>query len=173
MIISIIGNSNLNKMSKLLNKSKEEIEQMIAETARIVAESGNEILAVPDYAQAFFIKKYKEASGKKAIGSVPLDDKRWGCSWLEQDICDEVMNTGNWLENSYEIMINADLVLMIGYGPGTISELMFLKYPWKAEKPMPRVLIIEDFLRAKIPEELAFNMKNIEYIKLSELKEAL
>lgn len=173
MIVSIIGSSNLGRMARILNKSKDEIKDLISETAKVIADSGYDILIVPDSAQAFFAKKYREFGGKRVIGAIPKKDKVWGYSWLEEDLCDEVWDAGTWLEQPYFIVSNCDLVVMMGLAPGVVGELSFFKYDWKAEKPMPTVLVVEDFLRQRFPEELGFDLENIKYVKLNELKEAI
>jgi len=173
MIISIIGSSSINRIAKILGKSEDEIKQMIGEVAKIVAESGSWILAVPEGAQKVFIQKYKEFGGKKAIALIPEGDKKWGFGWLEENICDEKMNCGTWIDLPYFIMSNCDLVIQMAFGAGTISELVFLNYPWE-DRPKPKVLSIKDFLRnGKLPEEFGFGKKDIDYISIKELKKKL
>jgi hypothetical protein len=174
MIVSVIGSQNVEKLAKILGKNKKEINEMISEVAKIIAESGNEIIAVPEGLQGFFMKKYKEFGGKKAIGVVPKEDKQWGHEWLEHHLCDETLNAKTWFEQPFFMMTDCDIVVMMGFGLCTIGELSFLKFPWSRKKPKPKVLVVKEFLRGKLPEELSYDLKDyIEYVSLKELKKKL
>jgi hypothetical protein len=169
MIVAIIGSRWISKIAKVLGKDQERIKQMISQTARIVAESGMDIIAIPEGTQAFFMKEYKKFGGRKAIGVIPKQDKRWGYSWLESKICDKVVDSGTWTENPYYLVTHCDIVLMLSFGLGTTSELVYFKYPWKKKKP--KLFAVKEFLRGRMPPEL--ELKEMSYVSLKDLRRKL
>lgn len=155
MKIGIIG------PSKLRDKEK------ISEIAKIVAESGNEIVLTPDKGSSseFFAQEYIKNKGKKVYEILPLDDKEFGYSWVNLDLGEHI-NCSTWRNQPEKLNEETDVLLCIGYSVGGLIEICYTK--WFKPK---LVYIIKELVSGNLPKELD-NLK-LEYISINDLKEKL
>ena len=164
MRIGIIGPSKLEYLDEVNKKAREIIEGL----AKVVAESGNEIVVVPDKGSAseFFGVVYKRNKGRKLYEVVPLDDKEFGLSWLNLDIGQHI-NCGTWRNQPEKLNEETDILLCIGYAVGVLAEIAYTK--WFKPKP---VYIVKELVSGKLPIEVEKSL-DLKYVSLSELKKAL
>jgi hypothetical protein len=160
--ISLIGAGNIKfHYFELLKLKEEDFDKQIREIAKVLADSGNEIVLLPDKGAPFEIaKKYKEFKGKKVIGTVPCSDTDFGIKHLQQyinaemnnqKVFDEIIDTNNWYKQDLTCCIYGDVILMLGNSLGSFGELVYGYYLYKlfiGDKPEVRAL------REKIHKEV-------------------
>ena len=83
--ISLIGAGNIKfHYNEMLGIKQEEFSKQITEIAKVLAESINEIVLLPDNGAPFEVaKRYKEFEGKQVIGTVPYSDTDFGIKHLQ------------------------------------------------------------------------------------------
>jgi len=164
MRIGIIGPSKISYLDEI-NKDARKI---IEELAKIVADSRNEIIVVPDKGSAseFFAQEYLKHKGKKVYEVVPLDDKEFGLSWMNLDIGEHI-NCKTWRNQPEKLNEETDCLLCIGYAVGVLAEIAYTK--WFKPKP---VYIINELVSGKLPVEVEKSLK-LKYISAKELKKEL
>jgi len=108
MRIGIIGPSKV-EVLKEINKRYEEI---LVEIANKVADSGVEIIGVPDYGSVseFFIKSFIDLGGKKVFSLIPLDDKEFGIGWVNVKLGEQI-NCGTWRNQPEKLNEECDVLL--------------------------------------------------------------
>ena len=125
----------------LLSLTKEKISQHCDEIALALAESGAEIVLLPDRGICFDIaKKFKEFGGKKVIGVVPKSDKKFGINHLKayidfelkgKKLFDEIIDSGDWYSANQTHCLFGENILVIGFSLGSLGELSFGYYMYK------------------------------------------
>jgi len=140
--VSLTGPGNIDHhFSKLLNIPTNKFEKHVNEIAKVLADSGNEIIFLLDRGVAFEIaKKYKEFNGRKVFGAVPKQDKDFGIKHLQPyiTIVDEIIDTDNWYKQDMINAILGDVVLMLGNSLGSLREItagFYLYKLFQGEKP--------------------------------------
>jgi len=142
MRLSLIGPGDIQfHFQKILEISEEKFKKEIEKIAEALAESGAEIVVLPDRGISFQIAKlYKLKGGKKVIWAIPKDDKTFGTKHLESYIqekvngkmvCDEIINTGDWYKHDLIKGLLGNAILYLGSSPGTNGELNYAVYLYK------------------------------------------
>jgi len=164
MRIGIIGPSKMQYVEEINSEAK----KIIVQLSKVVAESGNEIVVVPDKGSAseFFAQEYLKHRGKKVYEMVPLDDKEFGLSWMNLEIGEHI-NCGTWRNQPEKLNEETDCFLCIGYAVGVLAEIAYTK--WFKPKP---VYIINELVSGKLPIEVERSLK-LKYIDADELKKVL
>jgi hypothetical protein len=167
MKIGIIGPSDIPGFCRLLNLK--DYETKVLQIAGIVAKSGHSIVIVPhkDSVSELFALKYKEEAGSKVICIVPLDDLEFGTEMLNHEISDEVMNAGSWRNVPETLDENSDILLCLGFGPGSLIEICQTKW-FKVKK----ILVVSDFISQKLPSEVNARLP-IDYIGFSQVESSV
>ena len=159
MKIGIIG------PSKIVEDSREKISKL----AKIVAESGNEIVITPDKGSAseFFAQKYLESSGKKVWEILPEDDKEFGYKdWVNVDL-GEAINCGTWRNQPEKLNEETDILLCVGYAVGVLAEIAYSK--WFKPKP---VYIVNELVSGKLPQEVEKSL-DLRYVEADAVEKEL
>jgi hypothetical protein len=161
MRLGIIGPSKLES----LNEVNKDARKIISDIARLVANSNNEIIVVPDKGSAseFFAQEYFKSKGRKIYEIVPLDDKEFGISWLNLNVGEHI-NCGTWRNQPEKLNEECDAFLCIGYAVGVLAEIAYSK--WFKPKP---VYIVKKLVSGKLPKEVEKSLR-LEYVSLSQLK---
>ena len=164
MKIGIIGPSKLQHIEEVNEEAKKIIERL----AKLVANSGHEIVVVPDKESTseFFGLEYIKNKGKKVYEVVPLDDKEFGLTWLNLDLGEHI-NCGTWRNQPEKLNEETDILICIGYAVGVFAEIAYTK--WFKPKP---VYIIKKLVSGKLPIEVERSL-NLKYISLTDLKKIL
>ena len=149
-----IYGGDINERKKLLDK-----------VAKIIAESGNEIILTPDKNSLLehFGEKYLESGGKKVWLIVPTEEAGHE-NYLNTKI-GEIISSKDWSRQADEFTKNSDVLLCVGYAWGALKEIACAQYSKGKE-----VYIIKEFVSGKLPEELNFL---VEYVSLKDLKKIL
>ena len=152
MKIGIIGPSKLREKDK------------IAEIAKIIADSRNEVFltADKDSSSEFFAEEYMKNNGKKIYSVLPLDDKEFGYDWVNTELGEQI-NCGTWRNQPEKLDEETDILVSIGHSVGGIIEMCYTK--WFKPKP---VYIITDIDDEKLPKVMKEEL-DIRYISIDEL----
>ena len=164
MRIGIIGPSKMQYVEEINSEAK----KIIVQLSKVVAESGNEIVVVPDKGSAseFFAQEYLKHRGKKVYEMVPLDDKEFGLSWMNLEIGEHI-NCGTWRNQPEKLNEECDILLCLGFGAGVLIEIAYSK--WFKPK---QVYIIKKLISRKLPDELEKSLK-LNYVTIKEFKDVL
>lgn len=177
MKISILGAGDRDKILRHAGLSEPELDSIIREVGALLAKLGAEIVIVPARGIPYEVAKaYKEAGGKKVIGLVPRDDKRYGIKHIEEylQIADEEVNIGSWYDLNGEIASYGDAAICIGLSPGAMLDICFMKYHQKYLGSKTRLIIFKNTVSEKLPPELEEDLKGMVYIaSVQELEKAL
>lgn len=159
MKIGIIGPNKLWKGD--LGKRK----KLIDKAAKIIADSGHEIVLTPDKNSIleYFGNKYLEFGGKKISLVIPTKEKDYK-SYLNIRL-GKIISSKDWDRQANEFNRQCDVFVCIGYSWGAMKEIACAQYFNKK-----KIYILEEFVSKKLPEELNFLVK---YIKLKELLKIL
>jgi len=152
--VSILG-SKIEKVIKHTNLTREELRNLIKEIALFLL--NNEIVIVPDKGIPLEIAKiYKKNKGKKVIGLVPLEDRRYGIEHIKDYLpfVDEKVNLRDWYNVNGEIAGYSDYCIVVGLSPGVIIELGFLKYQYKYLKKKTKVFVFKNTISRKLHKEI-------------------
>lgn len=152
----------------IIGPSKLREKELIFSVAKIIADSGHEVILVSDKdsSSEFFALEYLKTGGKKVYSLIPLEDKEFGFSWVNQEI-GEVINCGTWRNQPEKLNEECDVLISLGYSAGGLIEICYSK--WFGKKP---VYILDEFIDSKLPKELEKSL-DLHYIGLGELKEKL
>jgi hypothetical protein len=164
MKIGIIGPSKLEYLEEVNPDSK----KLLLSLAKDVADSGNEIVIVPDKGSVseFFGQEYLRSKGKKLYELVPFDDKEFGYSWVNTQL-GEIINCGTWRNQPEKLNEETDILLCIGYAVGVLAEIAYTK--WFKPKP---VYIIKELVSGNLPIEVNRSL-NLKYISFKDFKKQL
>lgn len=162
MRIGIIGPSKV-----------EEREEEISRLAKIVANSGNEIVVTPDKGSSseYFAKVYKKHDGKKVWEVVPLDDKEFGYTWINTEL-GESINCGTWRNQPERLNEETSAFICIGYSVGVLAEMAYTKWFNPRNNGKKPVYIIKEMVSMKLPDEINERL-DLRYIGLDDIKNEL
>jgi hypothetical protein len=160
MRIGILGPTKISELEKI-NKNAVKI---IKDLSKILAESGNEIVVVPDKGSVseLFAKEYINFGGKKVYSIIPLEDKEFGYGWVNLDLGEKI-NCGTWRNQPEKMNEETESLLCLGYAEGVMAEIAYSK--WFKPKP---INIIKELIDGEFPKSAVkkLNLKYISYKKL-------
>jgi len=162
MNIGIIGPNDM-KYLKEINKDAEII---LLDLAKILAESGQEIVITPEKNSIleFVGQNYKKFNGKKVKEVVPLDDDYQ--NYLNVDL-GEIISCSKWENQPSTLNKSCDLFICVGYGAMVMAEIGFSKY-YNPKK----IYIIKELITSAMPKEVNESL-DLEYISIKDLKSKL
>lgn len=154
MKIGIVG------PNRIFNGNLEKTKELICEVARMIAESGHEIVLTPDKDSllVYFGEKFLEYGGKKVNLVIPLDDDYE--KYLDVSF-GKIVSCSMWNNQPRKFNEISDMFICIGYAWGGMSEIACTQYFNKI-----KTYVLKEFVSEELPEELNFL---IEYIKIEEL----
>jgi len=152
----------------IIGPSKSRIKEKILKIAKIIAESGHEVVLTADKESSseYFAQIYIENNGKKLYSVLPLDDKEFGYDWVNVDLGEKI-NCGTWRNQPEKLDEETDILVSIGHSVGGIIEMCYTK--WFKPKP---IYIITDIDSEKLPSVMEKEL-DIHYIPINELKDKL
>lgn len=168
--VSLLGTSQISNITGS-GVTKEELERLIGKIAEVLAENAEEVFAVPDDGVFFDLAlKYKDKGGKKFTSVVPSGDKKYGIEHLQDNLgkSDERREVEDWYTLNGEIAAMGDVAIVIGYSGGVFSDLSFLKYHKKFFDDRTKVVIFENTVSQRLPEELEDDIGCVTYITSSQ-----
>jgi len=137
---------------------------MIDKVARIIADSGHEIILTPNKNSLleYFGQKYIESGGKNVWLVVPLEEDDYQ-THLNVDV-GEIINCHDWDRQANEFNRQCDIFVCIGYAWGAMKEIACARYFNKK-----KIYVLNEFVSEKLPDELSYLLEYIPFSKLTEI----
>lgn len=178
--ISVIGPTNLQKLSKLTQKPIDFFLEKAKKLGKILAENGAELWINSDKGMLIGVARaYKKNGGKKLVILWPRKSEPWPNEHTKPYIkyADEIRKELNWFWSNYNVVALPDICICVGLSAGTLSELAYIKWNYRLKRGnLKKLVAIKELLReGKLPPEIEFDIKEIvTYInKVEELKDLL
>ena len=185
MRVVLLGPGDISKIWRYTKATEEEVEEVIGDFGKFLAENDFEVLLVPSRGIHYEIAKtYKENGGKKVVGVVPRGDKRYGIDHIEKylPVADEVVTriesvSGdeiNWYELNGEIASMGDAAVCFGVSSGAMIDMAMLYYHYKYLGSKTPLLVYSRFVGENIPKVVEDDLEYLEYVdNLEDLKTQL
>ena len=159
MKIGIIG------PNKIYSGDENDRKILIDEVAKIVANSGNEIILTPDKDSLleYFGNRYLELGGKNL--SLVIPTKQAGYEGYLNTSLGKVVDCNDWDRQADEFNRQSDMFICIGYAWGGMKEIACAQY-----FNLKKIYILREFISDELPEELGFL---VEYISIKDLSSVL
>jgi len=156
----------------IIGPSKLRNEKEISKIAKIIAESGNEVILTADKSSSseYFALEYIKNKGKKIYSVLPLDDREFGYSWVNIDLGEKI-NCGTWENQPERLDKESQVLVSIGHAVGGIIEMCYTKWFRNKDKKKP-IYIITDMDNEKMPSVMEKEL-DIHYISINQLKKIL
>ncbi len=172
--VGIIGPTNLPKLSKLTNKSKDFLLKKAQTIGKILVEKDCELWINSDKGMLVAVgRAYKKFGGKKLIVLYPDKGEPWPKKHALPYIkyADELRKEKDWFWSNYNVTALPDLCVCVGLSAGTLSELAYIKWNYTLNRGKLKKLIgIKELLRdGKFPPEVEVDIKEIiQYMERTE-----
>jgi len=159
MRIGIIGPSKFDSLKEINGR----YEEIVIDIARKVANSGHEVMGVPDNGSLseFFIKSYIDLGGCGAFSLIPMEDKEFGFGWVNQEL-GEIVSCGSWRNQPEKLNEECDILLCLGYSVGVMAEIAYSKW-FNRGDGKKIVYIVKELISDKLPSEIK-NGVDIRYV---------
>jgi len=133
MKVAIIGPSDIDRVSRAAGVSADRIRKAAAETGRLLARGGHELVVCPDRGvPVIAAEAYRAAGGRKIRGLIPAsgDSASGSLSRVRKNsrLCDETEDGLTWYEQHSRLVRAADAVVCLGLSCGTICEVAWTKW---------------------------------------------
>ncbi|MFA7707450.1 MAG: hypothetical protein WCX73_00710 [Candidatus Pacearchaeota archaeon] len=156
----------------IIGPSKLKNEKEISKIAKIIADSGNEVVLTADKnsSSEYFAQEYIKNNGKKVYSILPLDDKDFGYSWVNTNLGEKI-NCGTWENQPERLDKESQVLVSIGHAVGGIIEMCYTKWFKLKDKKKP-IYVIIDIDNEKLPSVMEKEL-DIRYISINELRDIL
>lgn len=173
MRLAITAPTYWRKNAQILGQSEKEFLGNVKKVVEIAAPMKFEIAVVPHKKSLseFFAIKYKKLGGR-VIGIVPLQDKEFGVEYLNREICDKIVDCGDWRNQPEKLNEASDAMLCLGFGAGTLNEIAMSKWFNPDKKKRKRIIVVREFISAELPEEAVKDL-DVVYVQMKGLGKAL
>ncbi len=168
----MIGPSEIGKISAAAGIGRALYEECATRVSRCIAESGDELIIVPDRGIAVLAAQaYRKAGGRKILGLIPkagtdLQNAINECQ-RNRDLCDEVIDDVTWFEQHSKLCEMSDAMVCIGLSCGTMCEIAWTK--WTKKIP----IIVFRSLITDMPREIVSETRTVFVNDLEEMKRVL
>lgn len=129
----LLGPSDVSKAWRYGKVGKDGLERHICRMGAALARCFEGVAVIPDDGMPLEVgKAYTRHSGRKPIGLYPDGD----ISRLEPNFChvEPVHMEGSWPDLNYSLTRQANPIICLGYSPGVMAEIGFIKYHQKNGK---------------------------------------
>jgi len=173
MRLGIIGPTQWQKNCKSVGISEKKYLGEAKKIAALLKNLGFEIVVNPHFGSVshFFAQEFKRLQGK-VIGIIPKQDSEFGIDYLDQSSCTSTIDCGTWRNMAACFNENCQAMLCLGYSVGVLNEIAFTKWFGLQEKKPKKILVIKEFVSARLPKESVKDL-NIEYVSLKQLGKKL
>ncbi|MDO8654995.1 MAG: hypothetical protein Q7R48_01040 [bacterium] len=158
--VSIIGPTDLDRLSELLGLSAKQILDMAVRVGEIIADAGHELWVNPDGGMlAAVAEAYKAHGGKKLVVLVPQSSDPWPTNHAQPYVqtADQVEMRPSWFHTNYAVVSEVDICICVGLSTGTFSELAYIKWDVKHDSPttkLRKLLAVRELIRGgELPPE--------------------
>jgi len=166
MKISILGPTNMDKFSKLINKPINEIENISKEIGKVIAKNKFQLVVVFNYSGMLKIigDSYKKEGGELEM-LYTENDEDWETKRYMKNLNEANIKTKkeSWHDMLLSLVKDSDLVLCAGLSSGVFAELAYMKWNYQEKKGNVRALIgIKELLRNnEFPPEISFDLNKL------------
>ncbi|MBI2583028.1 MAG: hypothetical protein HYW25_00015 [Candidatus Aenigmarchaeota archaeon] len=166
MKVSLLGPTNMEKFSRIVGKSPEEIRPLAEETGKIIAESKCNLIVVFNYSGMLKLvgDSYKKHGGKLEM-LYTENDHDWETDIYMKHLKEADVKTKaeSWHDMLLRLVKASDLAICAGLSAGVLAELGYMKWNYQEGKGKVKALIgIMEFLRGeKFPPEISFDMEKL------------
>ena len=179
MKITIIGTGDVNIINKNSGISKEKLEKLLEDVAKLLVERGDELIILPARGIPYtFAKLYKKLGGKKVNGVIPAKCPFYGKytnaiigDYL--DVVDERIELDSWYDVDGNIATLGDDTICFGLSAGAMAEINEMKYNLKYKGKKTKLIIFENTTSEKLHKEVEVDVKPIYVSSVGELKKIL
>lgn len=158
--VSIIGPTDLNRLSEILGLSTKQILERAVQVGEIIADAGHELWVNPDGGMlAAVAEAYKAHGGKKLVVLVPQSSDPWPTNHAQPYVqtADQVEMRPSWFHTNYAVVSEVDICICVGLSTGTFSELAYIKWDVKhnsSTTKLQKLLAVRELLRGgELPPE--------------------
>ncbi len=155
--VSVVGVGSLTYLSQFCKKDEETIKENLRKIAKILADYDVELICLTGI-EILLAKEFKIFGGSTVIAPLPIEDKIIGIKHLQQYIemdvkrfplFDGFIDTSDWFKTDFIRPLLGDVLVLLGYSPGTLLELNAGLYMYKIlqGKKSNTFLSIDDPLR--------------------------
>jgi hypothetical protein len=174
MKISLIGPTDIERLSKIIGKPIREIELKAKEIGKIIAENKLQLIVLFNYSGMLKLvgDSYKENGGKLEM-LYTENDYDWETNVYMKHLNEADIKTKKkgWHDILLTLIRDPDLVLCAGLSAGVFAELGYMKWNYQEKKGNIKALIgIKEFLRdEEFPPEISWDMERL--ISVSSINE--
>jgi len=164
MKVSILGPTNMEKFSKIINKPIEQIKSISINLGKILAENGCEVFVVFNYSGMLKLvgDSYKKHGGKLNV-IYTENDYDWDTDIYMKHLeeADIKIKKESWYDMLLSLVKDSDLVICAGLSAGVLAELGYMKWNYQEKKGNVKALIgIKELLRnEEFPPEITLDME--------------
>ncbi len=177
--ITIIGTGNIETIHKHSKTSKDKLEKLLEDAAKLVSNIGAEIIILPARGIPYkFAKLYKKFGGKKVNGIIPTK-----CPYYQEkipyiinnylDVIDKKIKWTSFYDVNGSIATMGDFTLCFGFSAGVMAEISEMKYNIKYREKKTKLIIFENTISKKLHDEVGEDIKPIYINSVKELKNIL
>lgn len=164
--IVVIGTSDRSSLWRHGTLEEDGYDQFVTSYAELLSEHFDTVIGTPsdgvytDVALAFAAR-----TGRKTLAYYPDKDTFYGYEMLKPNFAkfDTRPIGGDWYRLDAEITKQAAVVLCLGFSPGALIELCFLKYHQQYAQRKITLLIDERCIDRRLPEGVHEGIESIHY----------
>jgi hypothetical protein len=180
MKVSLIGPSNIEKLSQIIGKSPDRIKNISAEMGRTLAKNGCQLVVVFDYVGILQLVggPFKSNGGKLEM-LYTENDYDWYTDIYTKYLKEADIKTkkDSWHDLLLSLIKDSDLVICAGLSAGVFTEMGYMKWNFQERKGNVKALIgIKELLPGgKMPKELTHDKMGemIKIISVNDLQKTL
>lgn len=173
----IIGASDKSLLWRKGQVKKSEYKDFVRSYAEFLAEHFEDVIVTPDDGvYGDIARKFGELKGKKPVAFYPDQDENFGFEHLKKNFRYYEMRPigGDWYKLNAELVTKAPVVICLGFSPGSMIELAYIKYHQKYGKKNIHLYIDERCIEGRLPKSFSEQINNLHYhSSLQGLKRAL
>ncbi len=166
MRISVLGPTNMEKFSKIINKDQDEITSIARRIGETLAKKRCEMVSVFDYRGMIKLvgDAYKSNGGRLEF-LYTENDYDWGTKNFMKYLGEAHKKTEekNWHDVLLRLVSDSDIVICTGLSAGVFVELGYMKWNYQQGKGRVKALIgIKELLNnGRFPPEISWDLENM------------
>lgn len=172
----IIGVSDKSILWRHGSLEKEQYENLVQDYAGLLSNYFDNLILTPDEGvYSDIAKAFGKIKGEKPIAFIPDKDEKFGTKHLQYYEGFEIRGIdGDWYKLNAELVTKGNVVICIGFSPGSLIELGYIKYQQKFQGKDIKLFVDKRFIEKPLPKSFEEQIKNLFYFNdLSELESLL
>lgn len=166
MIVGVIGPTNLEKLSLLVQKSIPFLLEQAGIVGKIIAQEGHELWVNADTGMiATVASGYKEHGGSRLGILYPENPDPWPNAHTREHRAraDFQLGRADWFRANYHVVSAVDVCVCVGLSAGTLSELAYIKWDKQFNQgKLQKLIAIRELVRTgELPPEIAHEIPQI------------